>query len=248
LVESNRVEGKHIVGFNLHKMSGGIIKKNVILDADFGIKIYNGEHNFIHHNKLCVEKESAINEVKAFNANLIYDNENICAAARVSKEGTPGNNSDESMIDRIKKIRKLISMPTSNNVKLYIDGKTDRDKKIAKSIAEFLMNNNPGFLSVHVNNDSMTSVITDELYTILKGGNQLAFGIVRYPYMVFRSRSGSWFPIWHLKVGDNEVAMVTKADSGPKVKIYFKENGKLKFKDGIIFAASYFYEWLRYII
>ena len=77
----------------------------------------------------------------------------------------------------------------------------------------------------------MTSNITQDLYNSLKGGDQLAIGLVRVPFLNFRNGNDSYFPLWHLYVGNKEVAIVSHKRTDANVQIYFIENGGLSLEN-----------------
>ena len=241
LVDSNRVEGKNKIGFFIKTMNKGVIQKNIILGAEIGIKIDNSNYNILNRNEYCDRYGTAIVKGKKSQENIIVDDIKKCSDCLEHYYNKPIGSSENKNLKIVNEIRKTISESFQNNLKIEIEGKMKKDLKIAKSIAYFLEINNPGFLSIKVNNDIMTSQITEEIYTILKGGDKLARGVIRYPFLEFKGRSGSWFPIWNLNVGIEKVAIVTRTHGGSKVRILFTEKGKLSFKNFVIYSASYVY-------
>jgi parallel beta-helix repeat protein len=245
-VDSNWVTGNHHVGLNIYNMNGGTIKNNTILDCKFGIKIYNSTKSLFIKNKYCIENKPLVNEMKKSHANTIYDNISVCSETGVLSEAYFSKTLTEKRADLIKEVKKITLDRSNSNARINVDGSTNQDKQIANDIAKFLMNNNPGFLSIKVNSDTMTSGITDELYNILKGGGQLAIGVVRWPYLMFKWRSISWFPVWHLNIEGQEVALITYTNTGANVRIYFKKNGKLGLKNSLIFLKNYCSTWIEH--
>ena len=56
---------------------------------------------------------------------------------------------------------------------------------------------------------------------------------------MLKARSTSFFPEWHLEVGGQEVALITHLTTGPNVKMYIKNKGKLNFIDTLKFLKDY---------
>lgn len=240
-VANNKVFGNHDIGFRIFNMDRGTLENNLILDSNYGIKISNSTQSSIKNNKYCTKKTPFVNEVKASakNSNDNDNNKTVCSEGSGLKKDMISNLIHKDTSDIIKRGKISASVRSKDNVDIVIEGKTNRDKQIAKDIAGFLKKNNPGFLSIEVNNESMKSLITDELFTILRGSGDLGIGLVRWPYLMFKSRSISLLPKWHLEVGGQGVALITQLMTKANVKLYMNNNGKLNFIDTLIFLKDY---------
>ena len=245
-VNSNKVEGKNRLGFDVFDMKNGIIQHNIVWNAELGFKITNSNQNLINFNKYFGNEKQIIILEEDINNNLLYGNSSISSLTDKNSlrnetyngiKTSEGLNIEQNVVKREKMLTTLLGGDFDINKldnylgEIDVKGETKQDREIAEKVAGFLKENNPGFLTVQVQGgNSMESEITNELYIILKGSGQLGIGVVRWPYMLFRWSSGSYFPLWHLLVEGREVAVVSRKQTGAKVRIYFKEEGKLSAK------------------
>jgi parallel beta-helix repeat protein len=248
-VAHNRIVGKHKIGFDINNMNNGIIEYNMILNRRSGIKIHNSIDNLIQKNIFCVEKKLLESEVLEYRANTIKNNMDKCPeSGSLNDEDLIAGSIEKNKADTIEEGRKIVSARSKDKINIKVDGKTNRDKKIAKEIVKFLTKNNPGFISIKVNHGSMTSMITDELFTILRGSGKLGIGLVRYPFLAFKRRSNSRFPVWSLYLDGEKVALISYMTSGANARIYFTKNGKLGLKNSFFYYKDYFFTLAKHII
>ena len=243
LIASNRVDGKNQVGFRIHNMRRGVIRDNVIVNADLGITITRGMGNLISCNRYLGNAKQAMRIGEDSHNN--YADENCMFGSDGVKEKTEvgRGNLTRRLLGTHLKLESQRASLGEIDVKGYGQG----NKKFAETLERFLNSNNPGFLSVHVRRNSMRSEITNDLYTTLKGAGQLAIGSVRAPYMLFESISGSYFPLWHLTVADQEVAIVSQKQTGAGVQLFLKEDGKLGLRNTLSLSKARFRARLNHI-
>ena len=240
-VASNKIFGNHDIGLKIFDMDKGTLENNLILDSNYGIKLYNSTNSSIKNNKYCIRNIPFVNEkVNESAKNSKENNKIVCSeGSGFKKKYLISILIQKDTSDIIKRGKIIASVRSEDNVDIGIEGGTNKDKQIAEDIARFLKKNNPGFLSIEVNNETMKSLVTDKLFNILKGSGDLGIGLVRWPYLMFKARSTSLFPEWHLEVGGQSVALITNVTTGPNVKMYIKNNGKLNFIDTLMLLKDH---------
>jgi hypothetical protein len=58
------------------------------------------------------------------------------------------------------------------------------------------------------------------------------------PMKIFRGLTGTLFPVWHLMLEGEEVAIVTLKPTAPEVRILFTENGNSRIERSIGIAVA----------
>jgi hypothetical protein len=111
--------------------------------------------------------------------------------------------------------------------RIRVSGHTDADVRFARELAQFLRDRNPGYLSVHVEGDRMWSDITPELHSVIESAGALAIGIVRMPIRRFHWATSA-HPLWYLRAGGANVALVTYSERGAGARIRSMEEGRLE--------------------
>lgn len=105
---------------------------------------------------------------------------------------------------------------------LHVEARSDRDRRISERLLELWKENNPGFLAINIDGPLMTTPITAELLTTLRGAGMKAIGIVRYPAMIFGRMNVSRDAEWHLLVDGSHVATVRPSTEDPGAVISFE--------------------------
>jgi len=243
LIDSNRAEGNHKVGKHVIDKQPATIGRNVISGADRKFEFTRGKADPIGANRhvgnpaedFAADQEGDAKQGDEKPATSCDASAERCfseswqVGAEVNASWTRG---------KIKIARAALSREKfdffSGDVK--IEGGSNLDTEVASEVANFLQHNNPGFRSVRVDGSTMWSVITDDLYATLKGGRSLSAGVVRWPYLMFKQKTG-WFPVWYLSCQGREVAMVSPRRGGSGVRVTLMHDGRPRLRDT-------FYLWL----
>lgn len=238
-VASNKVIGSHDVGLMIHDMDRGTLEKNVVIDSNRGIVFYNCRDSSITHNEYCTKEMAFVDEVAEAGAVIRSDNKSVCAEKDRIKKDLAHVLAKEDRSGLIRSAKGALFTRATDNEHIEIEGNTNKNEEIAEKIARFLKKNNPGFLSIEVYDDSMTSEITEELFTTLKGSGDLGIGLVRWPYLMFKSASDSLFPEWHLEVSGQRVALISYVTSGANVKMYINSEDGFNFENVAEYVKHY---------
>jgi nitrous oxidase accessory protein NosD len=115
-----------------------------------------------------------------------------------------------------------ISLAARTAAPLKVEARSDRDRRLADQLLKLWNENNPGFLAINIDGPLMTTPITAELLTTLRGAGMKAIGIVRYPAMLFGRMNESRDAEWHLLLDGSRVATVRPSDEGPGAVISFE--------------------------
>jgi hypothetical protein len=254
VIDSNRATGNHRVGFEIKNVREGDIVRNAVVGARIGFDLVQSSGNLMHGNQYSGDGEAVKSDQDSPHSDLQKSllsvaGETISNADELCQ--TKGNSerffSDETAprADKEKIIESLLGRSDQHVAKsrarlgaLHATGESERDKEVAAGLVSFLSRKNPGFVSIHVKGNVKTSQITEDLYTTLKGSGRLGIGLVRMPIKMLRGGSRAIFPVWHLMVGDKEVAIVTVRPSGIGAHILFTENGRSRHKRLLTLSLS----------
>jgi parallel beta-helix repeat protein len=238
IVDSNKTIGNNRIGFNILNMSDGIVRKNISMNSGIGFNIENSIGNIIRSN-IYNGNENIFYIDKYSNKNILYNN-STKKEIKIDEDVCIKNNEIYNSLE----FEKRVPLGKKSDILNNIDygGKSVQDKKIAGSIKDFLRHKNPGYLSVHIEGNTMRSEITVDLYNLLKEGGQHVDGLVRIPFKWFRHKADSFFPIWYLSIDNRNVVVVSFNKQAPaKVKVNLLENGKMNLKDT-------FSLWINWVI
>lgn len=232
-VASNRVEGNNAVGFSIIDMTNGKVQHNVVADAEVGWSLERSSSNLIMANRLCGGKEPWRQDEQSIDNQL--ENNQFELHCDSLKAETDGAESRTEIRHSTLKSLEGVTLGNRYAGSLEVTGVSARDLKIAEHMATLLNKNNPGFISLHIDGDSMRSRITSELSQTLTGAGQLAVGVVRVPFKIFSmsrpAPQGLRFPLWHLIDGDRKVVVVAPLVSGTAARIFVARDQGLGWKN-----------------
>jgi hypothetical protein len=233
-------------------MHKGIIRENVVWDAEVGLRLVRSTGNHIYANEYSGKSDQAFVLDQASRLNNL-ENNNVAAYKDRGPDSVPSGKFKPEGSSGIKRLNgeleKLAKSPLSNSNQsgttaikpsgdIAVRGQTERDAKTGRALAEFFDRQNPGFLSIEVRGNRVRSEITHDLYLTLKGSGDLGIGLVRAPVRMLRRVSGTIFPVWHLIHGTEEIAIVTVGLAAPGANILFTEDESILKRVSIFSMAS----------
>jgi hypothetical protein len=234
VIDSNWAEGNHRAGFEIRSVREGNIVRNAVVGARIGFDLVQSSGNLMHGNQYVGDGEAVKSDQDGPHSDLRKSLPSVAGEMKSNAEELCPieRNSERGRIDQhVAKSRARVGA-------LQATGESEPDKAVAAQLVSFLSKKNPGFLSIHVQGNVKTSQITEDLYMTLKGSGPLGIGLVRMPIKMLRGGSRAIFPVWHLMVGEKEVAIVTVRPSGIGAHILLTEDEKSPVKRLLTLSLS----------
>ena len=251
LVSGNMVENSNSAGFLLQQVQEGIIEGNLVKDSERGFKFENVRDSLLRSNVFCrsnltsTNLESDVEGRHSEHVSYVVRNRQMFSTPKEIKQTSCDLDElrdqkwqvhQKELINKPERpLEKLMAIYEEKNrgpENITIKGHSDKDKQIGAKIRNFLGRHNPGFLSISVNGAIMNCEISDDLYKTMKGAAQLAVGLFRVPYMLFRDRSGTPAAMNYLTHKGEQVAVVSSGWGLSDIRIYpYNENNTLDLSD-----------------
>jgi len=233
-------------GILVERMRDGILQENLVRAANPGFFLLDVTGSLIHLNRYVGEpadlfRHEGENEDNIIRANYVGESQGHQvattpggAAKDSAAEGLPPRSGAAALAAYSVHNGTCFSRLTGEERRLLetslagrpsappsVEARSDRDRQIAEQLVELWTENNPGFLTVTIDGSVMTTEITADLFTTLRGAGMKAIGIVRVPAMIFGRRLHSYDVEWRLLLEGSHVATVRRSQEGAGATISF---------------------------
>jgi len=272
LVANNVADGAKGTGFEILQLENRTVYGNIVLNSASGIRLIDSSNNLVTGNRFCNGSTGAVIAGSGSVANELFDNSTSCEEAALARllphqrdrlsfvrksprgltsQAPPGADTRWKVFESL--LAQYQHIPAGDR---FLEGAevtwaTEADRHAADSIEPLFRVNNPGFMIVHVDADRMTSEVTADFATTLRGAGQHGIGLVRAPFKAFRGISDEFGQVWSLTHGGKEVAIVASDFYTAEPRIYFIVDGRMYWTDKVRFelarAVAALYTWYRYV-
>ena len=272
LVANNVADGAKEAGFEILRLENRTVYGNIVLNSASGIRLIDSNDSLVTGNRFCKGNTRAVIAGPRSVANQLFDNSSSCeedVLARLlplqrerlsfpkkpprgwTPQAPPCSDTRWEAFESV--LAQYQHIPTGDR---FLEGAevtwaTEADHPSASSIEPLFRVNNPGFMIVHVDANEMTSEVTEDLATTLRGAGQHGIGLVRAPFKAFRGISHEFSQVWSLTHGGKEFAIVASDFYTAEPRIYFIVDGRMYWTDKLRFelarAAAALYTWYRHV-